>query len=351
MGHKFMGKRKKGILLVCFIMIITGMVGCGSNSLNGLSATNETESDTKIQETLVDVTDSMNENVLENNKNLEDETEPEITTEEVIESNQPVNLSYNFGDDVENGLLYSTEDGRIVDQNSNVVSEYEYITVLENGALSDGENIMEGYSAGAGGKIIHSIPESVDYGERLTPIEELRAKASESYCASEAFVNEDVTYTSGNEIKQMLDDGGYFDEVVLNAWFDEYGNPKANFYPEKLQNALYNTFSFHFGSLSDYHFIDGVTCTMDSIKRSDSGAETVYALILRNITKGTTSNGEIYIEGIEYTSLTSVIVKGNFDKILNGDDLLVFAKFSGLSANDSPNFQGAFIEIINDRLQ
>lgn len=61
---------------------------------------------------------------------------------------------YDFTDDVKEGLIYGSKDGEIVDKNGNIIEQYSYITVLEDGSLSDGENILEGYYSGAGGKIL-----------------------------------------------------------------------------------------------------------------------------------------------------------------------------------------------------
>ena len=54
-------------------------------------------------------------------------------------------------------------------------------------------------------------------------------------------------------------------------------------------------------------------------------------------------------DATEYTSKMQVVIHGNFDGILNGDSLLLFAGFTGLGSDDTPNFKGAYAEIINDR--
>jgi hypothetical protein len=55
--------------------------------------------------------------------------------------------------DVGEALLYANEEGQIVDACGKVIPEYSYITVLENGSLSDGECILEGYSLSRNGQI------------------------------------------------------------------------------------------------------------------------------------------------------------------------------------------------------
>lgn len=74
--------------------------------------------------------------------------------------------------DVQNGLLYSNEDGWITDKDGNVIAGYEDITVLPNGALSAYDSIYENYFAGAGGKIIFQSPQPIDYGESAEDYEE-----------------------------------------------------------------------------------------------------------------------------------------------------------------------------------
>lgn len=54
--------------------------------------------------------------------------------------------------------------------------------------------------------------------------------------------------------------------------------------------------------------------------------------------------------GREFTSGEILVVQGQFSKILSGDDILVFGFFNGLASDDTPNFQGKYIQTINGRL-
>ncbi|MBO5098262.1 MAG: hypothetical protein J6B96_08130 [Agathobacter sp.] len=91
----------------------------------------------------------------------EAETEIESKTELESESTNII-VSGNIYQDAENGLLYSNEAGFITDKKGNVLAEYKDLMVLENGAISDGESILEALYAGAGGKIVLDIPGEVE---------------------------------------------------------------------------------------------------------------------------------------------------------------------------------------------
>ncbi len=73
-------------------------------------------------------------------------------------------LTYNFDEDVQNGLLYGSENGKVTDKDGNEIPEYDYIEVEPNGGLLMYGEVAECYSAGAGGKIVFTIPPEVDYG-------------------------------------------------------------------------------------------------------------------------------------------------------------------------------------------
>lgn len=74
-------------------------------------------------------------------------------------------LAYDLSTDVENGMLYSDDSGCIVDSNGNIIPEYEYINVLDNGYISDGECVLEGYCVDTNGQIVSYIPGEVSYTE------------------------------------------------------------------------------------------------------------------------------------------------------------------------------------------
>ena len=64
-----------------------------------------------------------------------------------------VNCTGDFFMDVANGILYG-KDGIIVDVNGNALSEYEDYFVTEEGYISNGDWVEEGYITDDTGKII-----------------------------------------------------------------------------------------------------------------------------------------------------------------------------------------------------
>lgn len=112
---------KKIIILMC-IGIILNSVGCKEK--------NDDKSETNSIKQNVDSNKEETSNVIEENK-----------------------LTYDWDKDVRNGLLYSSEDGYIVDKEGNIIEAYKDIEVLENGALMQDGAVFDGYNSGAGGKI------------------------------------------------------------------------------------------------------------------------------------------------------------------------------------------------------
>lgn len=67
--------------------------------------------------------------------------------------------------DVENGALFVDEDGNIVNRDGDLVESFSYIQrIEESNALTDGDNIMNGYSID-GDKVVLDIPPEVEYNE------------------------------------------------------------------------------------------------------------------------------------------------------------------------------------------
>lgn len=266
--------------------------------------------------------------------------------------------------DMNAGRLYTNLEGQVCDPNGNVMSEYEIYHADGSGCLfNENGDILDCY-IGGGGKLYTetaALDYYYDYGYdedednddtyddqtsyyAATPIETLRNSASEFNC--DKSISDKTGYDGAT---YMSDDGSFYDEIVLNAWFDEYGNPRATYVPDRIWSFLYdNDIS---PSLVDLHFIDGVNLTMQQIQRSQSGTDNCYVFVLTNVTKRSDKdpNGNSMFEGTEYTSKMRVLIHGNFDGILNNDSLLMFARFTGLGADDSPNFRGGYAEIINDR--
>ena len=67
--------------------------------------------------------------------------------------------------DVENGALFVDEDGNIVNRDGDLVESFSYIQRVEgSNVLTDGDNIMNGYSID-GDKVVLDIPPEVEYNE------------------------------------------------------------------------------------------------------------------------------------------------------------------------------------------
>lgn len=251
-----------------------------------------------------------------------------------------------LGHDVQNGLLYSNEDGQITDKDGNIIDAYSNICVLPNGALTDDVIIYESYFAGAGGKIVQDIPEAVDYGNDY------------NLAGTPQYFEENITATvttndhgNGIVLTEVDDDGNYFDEVVSGAWFDSVGIPIASFPPDGLwvgSGDIWSLYDKHSGTVQYQHFDDAMD--IDSIKRTGINKKNTYSMLLKNIQKQTNEWGQMYIVGIEYYSNMPVVLNGNFGSgLLNGDNVLAFGKYTGLASDDTPNFDAIYIEIENGR--
>lgn len=155
----------------------------------------------------------------------------------------------------------------------------------------------------------------------------------------------------GADTTEIQGDGHYFDEIVSKAWFDEYGQPIARFMPTELTELLF--FEGYYAFLENLHFVDGSDVTLDYVKRygysTDVFSDEIYAILVTDIQKVNDDNGA-YMYGREYFSGEYVIIVGEFNGILNGDNLMVLGPLLGLGSDDTANFTGVYAEIINDRL-
>lgn len=266
-------------------------------------------------------------------KKVSDEAEINLALMENswLTSEETDDLSYDLDTDIENGMLYGNSEGQITDMYGNAIPEYAHIFISPAGGLIDTKNnrILSGdFYISDDGKL------AVGKKNSLLP------DAYEMYCARGVIPNESGSYS------YMEDDGSYFDEVILGAWFNDDGTPKAGGFPKQLDNTL--TRAVGLVGLDKFKFIDGVQYTLDSIKRDPVGTNKsfpyIYAILLSDIEKVDTGMGIVYV-GFEYVSYQPVIMHGNFDGILNGDDILMFGTYSGLSSDDIPNFQGYYVEI------
>lgn len=257
------------------------------------------------------------------------------------EQENDTELSFVFETDVKNKKLYVDKNGDITDKSGQIIKEYANIWAMDSATIVEEETatILEGYYVGKNKQIRYEKPKEEDVIVPTGKLQELKLKAQESGC--EKKVNK-VKLTNGG-YTQMADDGSYFDEVVLNAWFDKNGNPKADYPPDALWNA--HTL---FG-LDRFYFIDNEIHTLNMVKRNGATQNDTFALVLTDIAKQSDYNNQNYFVGWEYITGEPVVVYGNFNGLLNGDDVLVFAKYRGIATDDTINFDGFFLEFINNR--
>lgn len=322
-------KHKNKVIGIVAIVIVLGLVGISIGIGRGQSKSNNKSTSTTTKED--------NKSTKKNNKTKEEKSDTEITGD--------------MHTDVENKLLYVNDDGQVTDKKGNVLDDYSYVGVVydvegDEKPLcdNDSDTIIEGMYVNADGLICYEKPAESEIDDR-PEIEILKDKADPNQC-------ETGTEDLGLGVTKFLDDGDYFDEVVLGAWYNEDGTPKADVLPDGITNYLQNCNMSV--SMSDYRFIDGVTYTFDDIKRDRnpqgrSDLKNIYCMILMNIEKDKGSDGKLMIRGFEPCCGEEVIVHGDFKGVLNGDDLLIFTAFRGLAEDDAINFEDGAAFVINDR--
>ena len=301
-------KHKNKVIGIVAIVIVLGLVGIGIGIGRGQSKSNNKSTSTTTKED--------NKSTKKNNKTKEEKSDTEITGD--------------MHTDVENKLLYVNDDGQVTDKKGNVLDDYSYV---------------EGMYVNADGLICYEKPAESEIDDR-PEIEILKDKADPDKCDTDVVECGDST--------AMGDDGDYFDEVILGAWYNDDGTPKADLFPEKIRHALSDTDMSI--SLDGFEFIDGLNYTIDDLKRETnpqggvSFAKNCYGIIMQNIEKSKNSDGEIIYTGFDPCSNEFVVLHGDFKGVINEDDLLVFTKFKGLAEDDTVNFTGGYVQIINGRL-
>lgn len=113
--------------------------------------------------------------------------------EQASNKEKAVEITGDMMQDAKNGALYVGEGGAIVDANGKVIPQYADCFVTENGMVSDGYSIMEGFVVSAdGSKILFQLPSEV---ETMTPGETALAleESVESWNPREAVRNASKT--------------------------------------------------------------------------------------------------------------------------------------------------------------
>lgn len=146
------------------------------------------------------------------------------------------------------------------------------------------------------------------------------------------------------------DDGSYFDEVVLDAWYNFLGQPIADTLPETLAVAIYVEGTTASNRMDNFHFINDEKFTFEKLKSKDVSEAATYAMVLKNIYFINSSDtGEMLgLLGWDYITDTPVIVAGGFSGICEGGNVLVFGEYTGFDSNDIPTFNGILLEDITN---
>lgn len=266
-----------------------------------------------------------------------DDTEPIIEKDCVLDNTGFGGMLYGVGKNMDGSLCITSGVGGFWGSFVKVSDE----AVIDMSAYVAAEDIMD-------------MPEDEDVyvdDNVNSQLKELRSKANISSCATD-FYTEEVEWNESTQTV-MQDDGYYFDEIALGVWFDEYGNPKADRLPKGLTGGAILDYNLSHeigvaGAIEQFHFINSEDYTMDMLKRSvvqnDSYAD-LYAFVIPDIVKIDT----YAISGLEYTSLSPVVVHHNFSGILNGDNVLILARYTGLASDDTPNFEAVYAENLNSR--
>ncbi len=289
---------------------------------------------------------------------------PEAIEEEKTTVEEPdQEIGKDFDADVEAGLLWINDQGQVTDKDGNVIDAYSYIIANDRKTLLSENGMMEGYTMTDDMQII--IDESMEVWEP-EPLEStgnpyldnLRNNVANSDRENAEIVVEENPFGTGDTQTRIASDlNEYHSDIIFgNWWVDKQinGTPIAEQIPmtiaRAMANANYSSNSYsEFNAttvLDKFRFVDQDTCTVDSIKRMDSSDTTCYGFYLESCQKNTDDYGNRYFTG--YIDTDYVVVYGDFDKILNDDNVFMYADFIGLSDDDVPIFVGAYAEIITE---
>lgn len=142
----------------------------------------------------------------------------------------------------------------------------------------------------------------------------------------------------------MKYDGDVLDELLADAWYDESGTPLADELP-KVIGRTYPWQSVLANQLENFEFIKG---NLDYLRRyKNPSYDYSYALLIQNIQKRDNGLGETIYQGTEYFSKETVIFTGNFNGVMNGDDLIMFGIYTGMATDDTVNFEAYYLELHN----
>lgn len=291
----------------------------------------------------------------------EETSEKEEQTE--LSEDEGQAIGKDFKADVEAGLLWINDQGRVTDKDGNVIDAYSYITANDRKSLLSDGDIMAGYTMNDDMQIIIDdayISMTEDDASGATGYARtLLSIADPSVKGREMTVTEEEQAGGGSEIYTRIADDKeeYHSDIIYGNWWEDHqinGIPIAHYIPQSLHSKLaYSGLSTYGGyecntsvTLDDFKFIDQDTCTVELVKGTDPDDFGTYAFYLQNCQKQTDDNGTMYFTG--YIDTDYVAVYGGFDQIANGDNVFMYADYAGLSTNDIPIFVGAYAEFVEE---
>ena len=280
-----------------------------------------------------------------------------------VEKEAEQSIGEDFKADVEAGLLWIDDQGRVTDKDGNVIDAYSYITSNNRKTLISDGNIMTGYTITNDMQIIIDEEYITMTGEESSEVtgyaRTLLSIADPSVKGREMTVTEEEQAGGGSEIYTRIADDKeeYHSDIIYGNWWEDHqinGIPIAHYIPQSLHSKLaYSGLSTYGGyecntsvTLDDFKFIDQDTCTVELVKGTDPDDFGTYAFYLQNCQKQTDDNGTMYFTG--YIDTDYVAVYGGFDQIANGDNVFMYADYAGLSTNDIPIFVGAYAEFVEE---
>lgn len=336
------------------ILIITTMVlsvgACGSNK--------EIINSEEIEGGTTKLSDNVNP-IENDDKDIKDYASEDLNDAveeknvEKKEANNTQEIGLDFDSDIEKGLLYiDSNTGQVVDKNGNFIEAYSYITLTPDRTLISEGDIMAGYAVDDNLKIVFDeeyITMTENYEIPSTSyMDTLLAIADQSKAGQKVPFDEE---RSSDAVVWLADNGGpYYSDIILGNWWSDGVNgirttAETGGRTAMVPHSISIKMDVTSGSLDDFRLIDQDTCKIEDIKRSGADNQTTYAFYIQNIEKNVDDYGNMYFTG--YVDTDYVAVWGEFDSIMNGDNLFVYASYDGLSLNDVPTFNSPYVEIIN----
>lgn len=322
---------KKVVSLILIILMVTSLItGCGKD-----------EKPTSEELSGGDVT-LLEESTL----NFDEDKDSEEMTQEI---------GQDFNTDVEAGLLWIDDQGRVTDKDGNVIEAYNYITANDRKTLIAANSIMTGYTMTDDMQIIID-QEYLDlvqndeltissYADTLLSIADSSVKGQKATLTEPNNLPEDSADIADNR-------NTYYSDIIYGNWWTDRVNGTpityspdvyVTFLPDKITSSVHNADIEAFTQLHMFKFIDQNTYTTEELKRSTPDNH-LYGFYLQNVQKKQNEGG-VYFTG--YIDTEFVAVYGNYSNLMNGDNVFVYAAYNGLSLDDVMVFDAGYLEFVN----